>query len=382
MINYACRYFRGSKPCAFNKLDGSECPTCRHASPFEERILFIKLDAIGDVLRSASLLPTIKARHRAPYIAWLTRRDSFELVSMMEDVDEVIEFDAEGMQRAINGGWDQVYSLSNDLPSASVATAAAGANTPVGYFLRHGVIAPSNPAAELWLEMAAFDRLKRANQQSYQRRMLDILGADDANVPAPALRVGAGERAAAEARLKSLFGGADRRRVAINVGSGGRWPKKMMYAEEIYSFARRLQQADDVDIVLVGGRAEAAKSEAILAMRQAGDRMEAALTDVSVPEFVAVLAQVDGLLCGDTLALHIATAVGLPTVAVFGPTNQAEIHTFDGLIAKAWARDLECLVCYGDCAKPVNCMTLMDIDGLVSLMRAQLQRRSPRQAAA
>ena len=83
MINYGCRYFRASRPCVFNKTDGSECPSCGHVSEYKERILFIKLDAIGDVLRSASLLPAIKARHHAPFIAWLTRGESAELVGMM-----------------------------------------------------------------------------------------------------------------------------------------------------------------------------------------------------------------------------------------------------------------------------------------------------------
>ena len=71
MINSRCRHFRGSRPCVFNKTDGSECPNCGHVSAYKERILFIKLDAVGDVLRSASLLPAVKARHETRFIAWL-----------------------------------------------------------------------------------------------------------------------------------------------------------------------------------------------------------------------------------------------------------------------------------------------------------------------
>src|SRR5438132_10335694 len=122
MINLDCRHYRASRPCVFNKTDGSECSTCRHVSKYKERILFIKLDAIGDVLRSASLLPAIKARHDAPFIAWLTRSESAELVGMMEEVDEVIEL-----------SWDQVYSVSNDLESASLATLAATKRPPIGF---------------------------------------------------------------------------------------------------------------------------------------------------------------------------------------------------------------------------------------------------------
>src|SRR4051812_43116855 len=122
MINYSCRYFLGSKPCVYNKQDGSECPSCQHASEFRCRILFIKLDAIGDVLRSACLLPAIVSRHASPFIAWLTRSESVELVRMMPLVDEVVEFSVDGLARVSTGEWDFVYSPSNDQTSASIAT--------------------------------------------------------------------------------------------------------------------------------------------------------------------------------------------------------------------------------------------------------------------
>jgi len=64
---------------------------------------------------------------------------------------------------------------------------------------------------------------------------------------------------------------------------------------------------------------------------------------------------------------------------VFGPTSQAEIADFDGLIRKTWTGALDCLGCYGDCAKAVNCMTALDMAALVALTEAQLAR--PAQAA-
>ena len=143
MINYACRYYKGAKPCVFNKTDDSECPSCTHASEFRERVLFIKLDAVGDVLRSASLLPIICARHEAPYIAWLTRKELVELVSMMVHVDEVIELSEAGLARVMVGGWDYAYSLSNDLPSASIATATPVKQRRIGYTIQ---MASSNRA--------------------------------------------------------------------------------------------------------------------------------------------------------------------------------------------------------------------------------------------
>ena len=373
MINERCRYFRGSRPCVFNKTDGSECPTCRHAAEYQERILFIKLDAAGDVLRSASLLPAIAARHAAPFIAWLTRTEAAELVRMMEGVDEVIELSEGALARIMAGGWDQVYSVSNDAESASLATLAAGGRTPVGFYMANGTIRPSNEAAGRWLEMASFDRLKRGNTESYQRLMLAIVGAAEMPISPPILRVDARIRAAAAARLTALFG-AGRRRVAINIGSGSRWPKKMLEAEPIYRYARLLTERADVDVALVGGRGEAEKAAAIIAMCRPGERVGAVLTENSMADFVATLMEMDALLSGDTLALHVAAAIGLPTVAVFGPTSPAEIFDFDGLIAKTWADRLDCLVCYGDCHKRDNCMSLLDPAALVELTLRQSGR--------
>ncbi len=377
MINYSCRFFRASRPCSFNKSEGAECPSCRHVSEFADRVLFIKLDAIGDVLRSASLLPAVAARHRAPYIAWLTRTESVELVRMVRGVDEVIELGPEGLARAQTGGWHQVYSLSNDVPSASLAAAVPCERPPVGFYARNGIVTPSNEAAERWLEMAAFDRVKRANSKSYQERMLAILGAEGGFAP-PALMVPPELVHAAAARIDAAYRGAGRRRLAVNIGAGARWPKKMLDAGQIAAYIALARAELDLDVMLVGGAAEAEKARAILAMLGEDARVQPFLTPGSIAEFAAVLTTADALFCGDTLALHLATAIGLPTVAVFGPTSAAEIADFDGLVAKTWARGLDCLGCYGDCAKIITCMSALSVPALVARTAEQLKRGSPR----
>lgn len=360
MIKRDCRYFRAAKPCDFNKQYGAECPSCTHFSPFRDRVLFIKLDAIGDVLRSASLLPAVVGRHDKPFIAWLTRPESVELVSMMDLVDEVIPLSTDALARLPTGSWTQVYSLSNDPTSAALASLASGSNRlPVGYFLEGGVVTPGNAAAEAWLNTAAFDRIKRANTETYQRRMMAILGSD-APVPRPALSIGAALRSESAARIASLFPGSERPRVAINMGSGSRWPKKMLGVEAIAQVIAEVEERAKADFMLVGGAAERDKTAEVLDRVPGHMRVAAALTPDSIGAFVATLAQANVLLCGDTLALHIATAIGLPTVAVFGPTSRAEIADFGGLIEKLSAESLDCLCCYGDCDKTANCMTLLD----------------------
>ncbi len=373
-IHQKCRFYRGSRPCTFNKLDGSECGDCRHVSLYDCRVLIIKLDALGDVLRTGCLLPFIAARHPRPYICWMTRPEAIELLGMMAGIDEVIPLNCDGLARVSTGSWDYVYSLSNDHTSAALAATAAPRHPTVGYALQDGLIQPSNDAAGRWLAMAAFDRLKRANDATYQALMLDILGVRGSFAP-PRLGVPAELKRAAQERVRRLFRDSARKLVAVNVGAGRRWPKKMLEARQIASFVIEILRDGDVDVMLVGGQDETAKADAVLRACN-HDRVRAALTPASVGQFAALLGEADVLLCGDTLALHLATALGLPTVCVVGPTSAAELADFDGLVVKTSVARLDCLGCYGDCAKVKNCMSLLSMPELIALTRRQLSRKA------
>ena len=49
--------------------------------------------------------------------------------------------------------------------------------------------------------------------------------------------------------------------------------------------------------------------------------MAADLTPLPVPDLAAALAEVDLLVAGDSGPVHLATAVGTPALALFGPTS-------------------------------------------------------------
>lgn len=348
MIHIDCRHYRTAHPCLPNKREGAECPTCLYYTPFHDRVLVIKLDALGDVLRTSSLLPAIVAKHDHPYVAWLTRPGAAaEIVRMVPLVDECIELTPEGVARVSAGGWTKIYSLSNDLPSAALATAAAGNgryDVVIGYDLVSGLIRPTNDAARRWLELAAFDRLKHENTLTWQQHMLAIIGSDQ-----PPARPCLGVVPARRSRFRD-----GHPVIAIVVGTGSRWPKKMLDEVQIIDLIEAVEHCrPDADIVLIGGPAEREKAGRIVL--RTGINMQ--ITD-TIPSLVDALAQVDVLVCGDTLAMHIATAIGLRAVVLFGPTSVNEIETY-GLLDKIATPELDCLGCYGDCDKRNNCMSVL-----------------------
>jgi heptosyltransferase II len=112
--------------------------------------------------------------------------------------------------------------------------------------------------------------------------------------------------------------GRDRLRVAIGAGasygSAKCWPPNR-FAE----LANRLHDEGKVDIILFGTRAEAPVSSAIAA----GMRLPPIdLTGkTAINDLPALLSQCHLFIGNDSGAMHVAAAVGLPVVAVFGPTD-------------------------------------------------------------
>ena len=153
-------------------------------------------------------------------------------------------------------------------------------------------------------------------------------------VPRPALEQA--ERFLVERRL-----GLRRQLIALAPGAAHatkRWPVHHWIA-----LTRRLVEAGN-DLVIVGGRMDAGLAGEIAAAAPEGAVASAAGT-FDLPGTGALLKRTRALVAGDTGVMHLATAVGTPVVALFGPTVEA--FGFFPYRAKATVvqRDLSCRPC-------------------------------------
>jgi heptosyltransferase-2 len=110
----------------------------------------------------------------------------------------------------------------------------------------------------------------------------------------------------------------DSLRIAIGAGasygSAKCWPP-----DRFAELANRLQAQSGADVILFGTRAEAPVSSAIAAGMH---RPPADLTGkTAISDLPALLSQCHLFIGNDSGAMHVAAAVGLPVVAVFGPTD-------------------------------------------------------------
>jgi len=71
-VHSDCIFFKGDIPCRPHKQHGYHCEDCPEYTEITDKILIIKLGAIGDVIRTTPLLRKIRKDFPKAYITWLT----------------------------------------------------------------------------------------------------------------------------------------------------------------------------------------------------------------------------------------------------------------------------------------------------------------------
>jgi heptosyltransferase-2 len=108
------------------------------------------------------------------------------------------------------------------------------------------------------------------------------------------------------------------------------------------------------DVVALGGPGDSAMGAEIAA--RGGTHVASAAGDLSLQETGALLKRAAALICGDTGVMHMATGLGTPVVAMFGPTvRQFGFFPYNAH-ASVVERNLECRPCsrHGSDACPLQ----------------------------
>jgi heptosyltransferase-2 len=366
-VAWDCKFFLGDRPCVWHKQSGVLC-TCDHYQQVEEQLLIVKLDAMGDVLRSTALLPPIVEAHPRAAITWITRKESVPLLQRNPYIAEVLELGPEALAHLQTRVFDRVINLDASKTSAALAAAARSPRKDGFVLDERGRVQPTNEAARSWLEAGIFDDIKRQGSVTYQDRMAAILGLAGRKHHY-VFELAAEERNRARVHLESIGLDFQRPVIGLNTGAGGRWPLKQWREDGYLELVSRLDRRDDVQFLLLGGPAE----------QERNDRLKGASRvplldpgcDNTARHFAALLSHSDVVVTGDTLAMHLSLALGKRTVVLFGPTSAAEIELY-GLGEKV-VPDMTCLSCYKtSCDFAPNCMDLISTDMVERAVMRQL----------
>jgi heptosyltransferase-2 len=270
------------------------------------RVLVVQTAFLGDVVLTTPLLAALAARHGPVDV--VTTPGAAPLLETHPAVRRVIPYDKRGRDRGWRGLRALVARLREEhyarayLPHRSLRTAAlallAGIPARVGFH-------------DGW--RIFYTEVRRRPADGHEIDRLLALAGEPAAAYAPQLRPTPEDERAAAGLLAAA--GISAPFVAIAPGSiwgSKRWP---YYAE----LAQRL--ADHAAVVAVGGPEDAALGEEIIrAVGESGGRAINACGKLTLRQSAALIARAAVLVTNDSAPLHVATAMGTPIVAVFGPT--------------------------------------------------------------
>jgi heptosyltransferase-2 len=335
------------------------------------RILIIKLGAIGDVLRTTSILQGLKDKYSGCSIDWITKKGSADMLKGNKFIDNVFLID--GLKDGIKGkGYDLVISLDDEDEACRIATDIGKKKVVGAYF--DGDVKKYSPDSSEWFDMGLIsrfgkekaDELKKENKKTYQQIISGMLGIESSEL---VLNLDDGELKFAEKFAEKEGIGRKDLVVGLNTGAGGRWQLKKLSSEKSARLADRLHEELNAKVVLFGGQGEKERNENIKNLAKT-DIIDAGC-DNSLREFASLVGLCNVLVASDSLAMNIAIALKKKVVVFFGPTSSSEIEVYNR--GRKVVAPIECVCCYKKtCDVKPNCMDKLMVDDVFDSVKGCL----------
>ena len=364
-----CRHFKGDRPCKYYWIDRSwDCPICTHHNPFNERILLIKLDALGDVVRTIPLAEGIKKRYSDAELTWLTTSAAKYFVNKNQFVDRVLEYNSETVRRLEFEKFDIIINLDKD-PKATSMMMLFDSNDKRGYGLHsEGHCIPLNDGAKYHYDMCLDNwGAKIKNTLSYQELIFSIA---ELEYGGEKLILNLDEDH--NQNFRNYFFEINKIRkenniILLNTGCGPVYPHKKWTFDGFNNLIKLLLEDSNNKIVLAGSEPEILRNISLLEQNKSGSLIDTT-DNYSIEQFCYLVNLSDVVVTGDTVALHIAICLDKKIVSFFGPTPHQEVNLF-GLGKKLVREELDCLSCYDQFPCPYedsdhdgSCMNLISAD--------------------
>ena len=264
--------------------------------------LVIQTAFLGDVVLTTPLLSRLAERHGPVDV--VTTPAAATLLETHPAVRSIIRYDKHGSGR----GWRGFKRVVSELRARRYATVYLPHRSVRSALLAILSGAPERIGfADSAAAISYTRRVRRAREGHEVERLLTLAGSTT-TIPGVSLALTPADHGAADEWL--ALHGVGSRFIALAPGSiwgTKRWP---YYAE--------LAATLDRPCVIIGGAGDEPLAEAIVAA--ASGRAVSAAGQLSLRASAAIIRRAALLVTNDSAPLHLATAVGTPVVAIFGPT--------------------------------------------------------------
>jgi ADP-heptose:LPS heptosyltransferase len=297
-----------------------------------DRILVVKLATLGDLLTITPALRALRTSFPRAHIAVLTTPGGQAALGRLDSVDEIITFDKFAFDRPADaiqsfpiaarlaaqlrgGAWDTLVLLHHLTTPFGIAKYAA-LSLASGAPQRLGL---DNGRGAWFLTHAAEDRgFGWRHEVDYWLDVVGVLGAQHPGQPHLELQLDPAAEAWASARWAELAVGEA---VLLGPGSGAysrarRWPP-----DRFAAVGRTLAAEHGLQPLVLSGLDADEKQLAEQVATMIGSNAGVAPAAPTPQALGALIRRCRLVVANDSGPVHVATAVGTPVVAIFGPSN-------------------------------------------------------------
>lgn len=163
--------------------------------------------------------------------------------------------------------------------------------------------------------------------------------------------------------------------VAVNPGATNSRAKQWL-PDRFAAAAADLAGRHGATILVLGSDAEASTARAVIAALPDPSRAVDLAGRTTLRALIGILAASKALLSNDTGPAHLAGAIGVPTITIFGPTERFATEPL-GIRAASVIHPVECAPCMlRDCPIDHRCMTGVSVAAVVSAAEAEIEAAS------
>lgn len=316
-------------------------------------ILVSRLRFMGDIIMTTPLLHALRMMYPEAIITYLAEEPYISLLRNHPDVHRLLPLkrnDKWQQTRLLGTILTQRIDIAIDLfgnPRSAILTLLTGAKTRIGGNYRGRKYCYTHRIEDEGMQLSAIN---------YHMRYLQPLG----NVPTPIepyLVLSPREKEWANKYLE--FKGYDTDKKLIGIHPGATWPAKRWFPERFAELANMLAAEKNVQIVFTMGPGEEELLKQVISLC----KFEVIQPEIlSIRKLMALLHNLNVFVTNDCGPMHIAPAMGTPTVGIFGPGEPGIWFPYSPANGHRLVyHSLDCSRCHLDHCEKLDCMHAISV---------------------
>ena len=335
-----------------------------------KRILIVEVNWLGDVLFSTVAIKAIKEKHPDCFLACMVVKRCAQVLENNPSVDEVIVFDEKSSHKSSfskikfmfslrERKFDAVFLFHRSFTRALICY-LAGIKRRIGYYRKKTAFLLTDK-----IEMPD-NGLHRAE---YYISLIDKVGIEAKDKNYEFFTTSQAEQEVVKLLAKDHITKEDN---YIVINPGGNWDPKRWPAENYARLADKMMQELKYKIVISGAKKDIVLSQEISSEIKNEVVVLAGKTDLN--ELGALLKRASVVISADSGPMHLASALGTPVVAIFGPTSPQVTGPYNKKAQHIILRkDVGCLVpCYEVDCPDNKCMKAVTVDEVFNAVKKTL----------